>query len=45
MLTQTKADIPFDVSHLRYISYLANSQGLQALSLEVKKRLDSIRVR
>jgi hypothetical protein len=45
MLAQSRADVPFDVGHIRYISYLPNSEGLRSLSLEVKKRLDMLRVR
>lgn len=45
MLTQNKADVPFDVGHMRCIPYYPNTEGLQALANEVRKRLDTLRAR
>jgi hypothetical protein len=32
LITQVREDIPFDVSHLRFVQYLNNGEGLNALS-------------
>jgi hypothetical protein len=45
MLAQSRADVPFDVGHIRYISYLPNREGLRLLKVEVKKRLNDLRER
>ena len=41
-ITQSNTDVPFDISHLRYVKYLDNRQGRQdlreRLSEELKKR-------
>lgn len=42
LITQSKEDIPFDLRHLRYIRYLSNNEGLEALSLAVQAKLQSI---
>lgn len=42
LITQHEGDIPFDLRHLRYIPYLNNNEGLQALSHQVKSRLATI---
>jgi hypothetical protein len=39
LITQVEADIPFDLRHLRYVSYLNNNEGLQALSARLQPRL------
>jgi hypothetical protein len=45
MLTQSSADVPFDVQGIRYINYLKNGEGLEALSQDVTKRLVTLRSR
>ena len=42
LITQNKDDIPFDVTHLRYIHYLNNSEGLDKLSTQISAKLNSI---
>lgn len=42
LITQNDEDIPFDISHLRYIKYLNNSEGLQKLKEELLGRLGFI---
>jgi hypothetical protein len=39
LITQADADIPFDLRHLRYVRYLNNGEGLQALSEQLQPRL------
>lgn len=39
LITQFEADIPFDLRHLRYISYLNNGEGLNTLSERLQPRL------
>src|SRR6266404_778972 len=42
LITQNEADIPFDLRHLRYISYLNNGEGLSALSARLTPRLTDL---
>lgn len=42
-VTQSEHDIPFDLRHIRYIRYLQNSEGLEALSTSLQQKLRSIR--
>jgi hypothetical protein len=42
IVTQTGADIPFDLRHLRYVSYLNNAQGRRALSTSLVAKLREI---
>ena len=42
MVTQSSADVPFDLKHLRYISYLDNAEGREALKTAVTERLVSL---
>lgn len=42
-ITQSEHDIPFDLRHIRYIRYLPNSEGLDALSTSLQQKLRSIR--
>jgi hypothetical protein len=39
LITQSEADIPFDLRHLRYIPYLNNGEGLSALAARLGPRL------
>jgi hypothetical protein len=39
LITQADADIPFDLRHLRYVRYLNNGEGLDALSKQLQPRL------
>jgi hypothetical protein len=39
LITQSNADIPFDLRHLRYVKYLNNGEGLTALGEQLKPRL------
>lgn len=39
LITQADSDIPFDLRHLRYVSYLNNGEGLDALSARLQPRL------
>lgn len=41
LITQNKDDIPFDVTHLRYIHYLNNGEGLSKLSEKISTKLNS----
>lgn len=42
LITQSEADIPFDLRHLRYVRYLNNGEGLAALSASLLPRLNSL---
>jgi hypothetical protein len=42
LITQNAADIPFDLRHLRYIQYLNNAEGREALSIAIADRLRAI---
>jgi hypothetical protein len=39
LITQSEADVPFDLRHLRYVQYLNNAQGRRALSAAVLAKL------
>lgn len=41
-LTQSKADVPFDVSHHRYLAYLNNREGLATMKNTLRDRLIAI---
>ena len=41
-ITQSAADIPFDLAHIRYVPYLNNTEGLAALSATLKARLNTL---
>lgn len=41
-LAQHKSDVPFDLQHHRYLSYLPNDAGLAVLADELSKRLRTI---
>jgi hypothetical protein len=42
LITQAEADIPFDLRHLRFVPYLNNGEGLNALSARLQPRLCDI---
>jgi len=39
LITQIDADIPFDLRHLRYVTYLNNGEGLAVLYAKLEPRL------
>ena len=41
-ITQSPADVPFDITHLRYIRYLNNNEGRQQLRIELRHRLEEL---
>jgi hypothetical protein len=42
LLTQSQEDIPFDLRHLRYVSYLNNGEGRKDLQRRVETRLANL---
>lgn len=42
-ITQSSSDIPFDLSHHRYVHYLNNGEGLQKLREGLAKRIFSLK--
>jgi len=42
LVTQHSEDIPFDLRHLRYVTYLNNTEGLHDLEEQLKKRMKNI---
>jgi len=42
LIAQSKSDIPFDVSHIRYVEYSNNPKGRKALAESLKKRINSL---
>lgn len=42
LITQNEADIPFDLRHLRYVSYLNNNEGLEELARRLQVRLEDL---
>jgi hypothetical protein len=44
LITQNKGDIPFDLRHLRYVLYLNNAEGREALSTALETRLSALLV-
>jgi hypothetical protein len=42
LITQSAADIPFDLRHLRYIEYLNNGEGREALKARLARRLADV---
>ncbi|MCU4677570.1 hypothetical protein N7931_18280 [Catenovulum sp. 2E275] len=42
LITQTESDIPFDLRHLRYVSYLNNGEGLENLKLKLEQRISAL---
>ena len=42
LITQSEYDIPFNLQHLRYISYLKNREGIENLIKEISNRITTI---
>jgi len=42
LITQSEHDIPFDLRHLRYIRYLNNTEGRNALAASLQARMETI---
>lgn len=42
LITQSEHDIPFDLRHLRYVKYLNNAEGRQALATALQQRMQTI---
>ena len=42
LITQSDADIPFDLRHLRYVKYLNNGEGRQTLRERLENRLGNL---
>lgn len=42
LITQNENDIPFDLRHLRYIRYLNNAEGREALVAALQARMETI---
>jgi hypothetical protein len=45
IITQSAGDVPFDLRHHRYLTYMANSQGLAAMRETVISRLTTLMAR
>ncbi len=43
LITQSSNDIPFDLTHLRYIRYLNNGEGIERLMADLNARITTIR--
>ncbi len=41
LVTQNKEDVPFDLRHIRFISYVRNKEGLESLRSELKRSIDA----
>lgn len=42
LITQSAEDIPFDLRHLRYVSYLNNGEGLAQLATKLQTRFETL---
>lgn len=42
LIAQSESDIPFDLRHLRYITYLDNGEGRQRLSEQLENRIRTL---
>lgn len=42
LITQNSNDVPFDLQHIRYLTYLNNSEGRSVLKQEIAKRLGTL---
>ncbi len=45
LITQSASDVPFDLRHLRYVSYLNNREGRKELAVQVQARLTTLLAR
>lgn len=45
LITQNADDVPFDLRHHRFLTYLGNVEGLQRLAVELAPRLQALRAR
>lgn len=42
LIAQSQDDVPFDLSHIRYVKYLNNEQGLTSLSESIASRIQTV---
>lgn len=42
LITQSETDIPFDLRHLRYITYLNNGEGREQLKEQLRRRFEAV---
>ena len=42
MIVQNEEDIPFDLRHIRYVTYLPNSEGYDKLQADLEKSIDAV---
>lgn len=42
LITQNEADVPFDLRHLRFVQYLNNGEGREALAQRLQARLETL---
>lgn len=42
LIAQSKEDVPFDLQHLRYVTYLDNAEGRQQLAKRLKDRIQTL---
>lgn len=42
LITQSEADIPFDLRHLRYVNYLNNGEGREQLAERLRLRIQTL---
>ena len=42
LITQSDADVPFDLRHLRYVKYLNNAEGLRKLRTQLEAKLADV---
>lgn len=42
LITQNAADIPFDLRHLRYVTYLNNGEGLSKLTSDLRSKIQQL---
>lgn len=42
LITQSESDIPFDLRHIRYVTYLNNSEGRERLAERLRQRIQTL---
>ncbi len=42
LIAQSKGDIPFDLQHLRYVTYKNNGEGVQQLQAELRPKINQL---